>query len=382
MRSTRAIPNLVVLLALPLLAGECGATEMFLLQKFRQHNDTAREQAKAEIDRVLEEVRTLENEQPELALKIVRDARDKFLARAPTVLKEDKGLTDPLWEKVRALGVAVRVLRAKDLGGAHKDYTDYLGLTDEVFRVMPREAARVSASDVELVEGSPALFAMADGTQSFGILHNAPIATVSCTIASQPHEYGPGVVSGAQTPDGFYVYHRGLGQYLFFSNQQFFVLSSTLYAPAQAPRFWIPSRVPKFRPELLTDYRIAVALVPPVLTKVVGFLVVAWADAPALSKAQRVAEATGPAASRLLRDVLIEAQIRKYYTSATPEKQQRVFNAVLDVIDRRPAEVPLAPDEERRLIYGIAEAFPERRHDASVFVAALSRYYNANLARR
>src|SRR5208283_140396 len=92
----------------------------------------------------------------------------------------------------------------------------------------------------ELPAGEPAFLALANGTQLAGWLNQPPVFVVNATINDEPRTFAPGLVTGLQTPKGFYLYQPSSKRYVLLPAAEFFLTAVTAYLPARKKGFWVP----------------------------------------------------------------------------------------------------------------------------------------------
>jgi hypothetical protein len=342
--------------------------EKELLEKFKKQNEAGRERLRAEVKDVLEKVQVLEKQDPEEALGLLQDVYEGLLQKGLLTSKDDRDLAGPLTTKIDDLREMVLAQRAAKLKASLAEYKDYLDRMNEEF-VALRKALVPPAKDAPA--GEPAFFTFANGALAAGWLHSPPLFVVHATIRDEARSYAPGLVTGIQTAQAYYVYHPSKKQFVKLTNSEFFITAVVAYAPARRPGFWLPKEIPPPPPGFgKTSPGVDGAAL---FGRSVALLMHTWASpvGQVLGMGTTAVEARGSAA-KLLREVMIDLQVQQSFPRMMREPQTRIRDLVMTFLGRRPQLGALDADESGRLIDLIADAYPDRRPEAVAFVPRLN----------
>ncbi len=362
---------LLVVLSAFAAAAPRGGGDGSLLNRFKQQNEQARERLQNQVKEALDKAQALEKDEPARALGLLQDTRDRLLERGLLASREDRALAEPLWERIVVLRAVLRDQRARELRLSLADFKEYIARMNEEFALL--RAALIPPAR-EMPRGGPAVLAFVDGKQAVGWLHEPPLFVVQMTVNDQLQTYAGGLVVGVETPQEFFVYDRAAKRFTAMTRTDFFVRAIASYPPARRPGFWLPPEIPPPPPGFTK--RSVGALAAALFARGVGVLMSTWAR-PGSDAAERAPGAGGgndAETARLYRDVLVELQVQEIFHRLKREDQDRVRNAVMTFLDRRPGNGPLSAEEIVGLSDAVSEVYPELRSDAVAFGHILNRH--------
>ncbi len=263
----------------------------------------------------------------------------------------------------------MRGKEAAELRAGLAAYKDYLNRMNEQFAEL--RVALIPPAAKETPRGWPAFIAFTNGKYAVGWVHKEPLVIVSATVTDQEFTYAPGVVAGLQTPQGFYVFQPDKHEFTRMTSAEFFVAGVASYGPARQPGFWLPSK--EVEPPAGYDKRSAGAVGLGLFAQSAAALMTLW-TAPAGRPAEH-GEQRSTDMIRMYREAMLELQVHEVFSKLRPEDQNRVRNAIVSFLDRRPADTPLSAEEVVRLADTVGENYRDRRTDAITFAHLLNRFF-------
>jgi hypothetical protein len=359
-----ALPILILL-----IPGWAHAGEKELLDKFQRLNDAGHAKLEAQIKQAMEKADVLEKADPAQALGLLQDVRDQMLRKGLLATKKDRDLAEPLWERIKGLRTQLRAKRADELRFALGQFRDYMFRTNDELSNLRRDMVPAGKTPPP---GGPVFIAFGNGKTGVGWLNEPPMFVVNVTIDSEVQLLPPGAVAGLQGLDGFYVFHPVNKRFERLNPAEFFGMAITAHPPAEKRGFWLPASTPPPPPGLFA--RSPGVAGAALFAYSAGVLMTDWAGPGGTFPARGSAATEGNATTaRLLLEANIELEIHETFITLHRADRARLRDVIMTFLDRRPTYHPLTAEEIVRLGELIAEAYPDRRGDASTFALRLNR---------
>jgi hypothetical protein len=349
-----------------------------LLDKFKKQNEASRDKIRGQIKDAIDKAQAMEKDDPAGALALLQETRDWMLTKATLARREDRELVAPIWERIKALQVVLRVQRGEDMRVATSEFKEYLTKMNDEFATLRRELVPAGKDPPP---GQPAYIVLINGKVAVGWLQEKPVYVVRITIDEQPHTLGPSTVAGVQTIDEFYLSDPARQRFEERTPLAFFITAVVVHPAASKPGFWAPAKAPPPPPGFFKRSLGVEGAAH--FSRSAGALMAAWAGPNGVfPERARVLGNISASTATLLRDAAIELQIQEGFHKMSKEDQIRVRDLVVSFLDGRPRDDSLTGEEVVQVGDQIAREFPDRRADVVRFVLRMNRVLDTYTAVR